>query len=102
MSASGSPSVRTLPEDGFLEVRKGEYVDIGCEASGTPQPTFEWRKNVSGTNTVIRTSFLEKETITGRLRETPQSLQRWYRLFYLRVVMPNTTEYTSTSLVCVR
>ncbi|CAH2061786.1 unnamed protein product, partial [Iphiclides podalirius] len=40
-----SPTVRTVPEDGFLEVRKGEYVDIGCEASGTPQPTFEWRKN---------------------------------------------------------
>ncbi|KPJ01184.1 Neurotrimin [Papilio xuthus] len=40
-----SPSVRTIPEEGFLEVRKGEYVDIGCEASGTPKPTIEWRKN---------------------------------------------------------
>ncbi|CAK1594845.1 unnamed protein product [Parnassius mnemosyne] len=40
-----SPTVRTIPEDGFLEVRKGEYVDIGCEATGTPKPTFEWRKN---------------------------------------------------------
>ncbi|XP_052747857.1 neurotrimin [Galleria mellonella] len=40
-----SPKIRTVPEDGFLEVRKGEYVDIGCEANGTPHPIVNWRKN---------------------------------------------------------
>ncbi|KAM3968959.1 neurotrimin [Aphomia sociella] len=40
-----SPTIRTVPEDGFLEVRKGEYVDIGCEATGTPHPIVNWRKN---------------------------------------------------------
>ncbi|XP_059045866.1 neurotrimin [Achroia grisella] len=40
-----SPTIRTVPEDGFLEVRKGEYVDIGCEATGTPHPIVSWRKN---------------------------------------------------------
>lgn len=40
-----SPTIRTIPDDGFLEVRKGEYVDIGCEATGTPQPIIDWRKN---------------------------------------------------------
>ncbi|XP_045781230.1 neurotrimin-like [Maniola jurtina] len=40
-----APSVRTVPEDGFLEVKKGDYVDIGCEASGTPAPIVNWRKN---------------------------------------------------------
>lgn len=41
------PTVKTIPEDGFLEVRKGEYVDIGCETTGTPTPIVNWRKNVS-------------------------------------------------------
>ncbi|KAJ8705983.1 hypothetical protein PYW07_010760 [Mythimna separata] len=40
-----SPTVKTVPEDGFLEVRKGEYVDIGCETTGTPAPIVDWRKN---------------------------------------------------------
>ncbi|KAL4707499.1 hypothetical protein ACJJTC_000251 [Scirpophaga incertulas] len=40
-----SPTVRTIPEDGFVEVRKGEYVDIGCDATGTPTPIVNWRKN---------------------------------------------------------
>lgn len=40
-----SPTVRTIPEDGFLEVRKGEFVDIGCETTGTPEPIVDWRKN---------------------------------------------------------
>ncbi|XP_026744044.1 neurotrimin-like [Trichoplusia ni] len=40
-----SPTIKTIPEDGFLEVRKGEYVDIGCETSGTPPPIVDWRKN---------------------------------------------------------
>ncbi|VVC96218.1 neurotrimin-like [Leptidea sinapis] len=40
-----SPTVKTIPEDGFVEVRKGEYVDIGCEANGTPKPIIDWRKN---------------------------------------------------------
>ncbi|XP_072933836.1 neurotrimin-like [Epargyreus clarus] len=40
-----SPTVRTIPEDGFLEVKKGEYVDIGCETTGTPEPIVDWRKN---------------------------------------------------------
>ncbi|XP_037293310.1 neurotrimin isoform X2 [Manduca sexta] len=39
------PTVKTVPEDGFLEVRKGEYVDIGCETTGTPAPIVDWRKN---------------------------------------------------------
>ncbi|XP_063835220.1 hemicentin-2-like [Ostrinia nubilalis] len=40
-----SPTVRTIPDDGFLEVRKGEYVDIGCDTTGTPLPVVDWRKN---------------------------------------------------------
>ncbi|KAL0859800.1 hypothetical protein ABMA27_010144 [Loxostege sticticalis] len=40
-----SPTVRTIPDDGFLEVRKGEYVDIGCDTTGTPTPIVNWRKN---------------------------------------------------------
>ncbi|XP_075987599.1 wrapper isoform X2 [Anticarsia gemmatalis] len=40
-----SPTVKTIPEDGFLEVRKGELVDIGCETTGTPAPIVDWRKN---------------------------------------------------------
>ncbi|KAG7295287.1 hypothetical protein JYU34_022291 [Plutella xylostella] len=39
------PTVKTIPEDGFVEVKKGEYVDIGCEASGSPEPTISWKKN---------------------------------------------------------
>ncbi|KAF9407827.1 hypothetical protein HW555_012283 [Spodoptera exigua] len=35
----------TVPEDGFLEVRMGDYVDIGCETTGTPPPIVDWRKN---------------------------------------------------------
>lgn len=41
------PTVTTVPEDGFLEVKKGDYVDISCETTGTPQPIVNWRKNVS-------------------------------------------------------
>ncbi|KAJ0170584.1 hypothetical protein K1T71_013955 [Dendrolimus kikuchii] len=40
-----SPTIKTIPEDGFLEVRKGDYVDIGCETTGTPAPIVDWRKN---------------------------------------------------------
>ncbi|KAJ2943072.1 hypothetical protein O0L34_g18764 [Tuta absoluta] len=40
-----SPTIRTVPEDGFLEVKKGDYVDIGCEVSGTPDPIVDWKKN---------------------------------------------------------
>ncbi|KAI8433846.1 hypothetical protein MSG28_015800 [Choristoneura fumiferana] len=40
-----SPTITTIPEDGFLEVRKGEYVDIGCDATGTPAPIVTWKKN---------------------------------------------------------
>ncbi|CAG9790004.1 unnamed protein product [Diatraea saccharalis] len=40
-----SPTVRTIPDDGFVEVRKGDYVDIGCEATGTPTPIVNWKKN---------------------------------------------------------
>ncbi|XP_047037795.1 neurotrimin-like [Helicoverpa zea] len=40
-----SPTVKTIPADGFLEVRKGDYVDIGCETTGTPPPIVDWRKN---------------------------------------------------------
>lgn len=40
-----SPTVRTVPDDGFVEVRKGEYVDIGCETTGTPPPIVNWKKN---------------------------------------------------------
>ncbi|XP_049882240.1 neurotrimin isoform X7 [Pectinophora gossypiella] len=40
-----SPTIKTIPEDGFLEVKKGEYVDIGCDVSGTPAPIVDWRKN---------------------------------------------------------
>ncbi|CAH2229718.1 jg27930 [Pararge aegeria aegeria] len=40
-----APTVRTLPDDSFLEVKKGEYVDIGCETTGSPPPIVNWRKN---------------------------------------------------------
>ncbi|CAH0403733.1 unnamed protein product [Chilo suppressalis] len=40
-----SPTVKTIPDDGFVEVRKGEYVDIGCDATGTPTPVVNWKKN---------------------------------------------------------
>ncbi|XP_022125057.2 neurotrimin [Pieris rapae] len=40
-----SPTIKTIPEEGFVEVRKGEYVDIGCETTGTPQPIVDWSKN---------------------------------------------------------
>ncbi|XP_053620902.1 hemicentin-1 [Plodia interpunctella] len=40
-----APTVRTVPEDGYLEVSKGEYVDIGCDVTGTPPPVVNWRKN---------------------------------------------------------
>ncbi|CAG9572640.1 unnamed protein product [Danaus chrysippus] len=40
-----APIVKTIPEDGYLEVKKGEYVDIGCEATGTPTPIVNWKKN---------------------------------------------------------
>ncbi|CAH0718403.1 unnamed protein product, partial [Brenthis ino] len=40
-----APTVRTLPYDGYLEVKKGDYVDIGCETTGTPAPIVNWRKN---------------------------------------------------------
>ncbi|XP_052742892.1 neurotrimin [Bicyclus anynana] len=39
------PTVRTVPDDGFLEVKKGEYVDIGCETTGSPIPIVTWKKN---------------------------------------------------------
>ncbi|CAB3254622.1 unnamed protein product [Arctia plantaginis] len=39
------PTVKTIPEDGFVEVRKGDLVDIGCETGGTPSPIVDWRKN---------------------------------------------------------
>lgn len=42
-----APTVRSIPDEGFLEVKKGEYVDIGCETTGTPTPIVKWRKNVS-------------------------------------------------------
>ncbi|XP_060808062.1 limbic system-associated membrane protein [Amyelois transitella] len=38
-------TVRTIPENGYQEVRKGEFVDIGCETTGTPEPVINWRKN---------------------------------------------------------
>lgn len=41
------PTVRTLPYDGYVEVKKGDYVDIGCETTGTPAPVVNWQKNVS-------------------------------------------------------
>ncbi|CAF4905539.1 unnamed protein product [Pieris macdunnoughi] len=41
-----SPSIKTIPEEGFVEVRKGDYVDIGCETTGTPQPIVDWSKNI--------------------------------------------------------
>ncbi|XP_038217179.1 hemicentin-1-like [Zerene cesonia] len=40
-----APTVKTIPEDGFVEVRKGDYVDIGCETTGTPLPVVDWSKN---------------------------------------------------------
>ncbi|XP_045457267.1 igLON family member 5 [Melitaea cinxia] len=40
-----APTVRSIPDEGFLEVKKGEYVDFGCETSGTPPPIVNWRKN---------------------------------------------------------
>ncbi|XP_012543800.1 igLON family member 5 isoform X2 [Bombyx mori] len=39
------PTVMTIPDDGFLEVKKGEFVDIGCETTGFPPPVVEWRKD---------------------------------------------------------
>lgn len=39
------PTVRTLPYDGYAEVKKGDYVDIGCETTGTPPPIVNWQKN---------------------------------------------------------
>ncbi|XP_047999955.1 hemicentin-2-like [Leguminivora glycinivorella] len=45
IEVQSSPVIRTIPEDGFLEVKKGEFVDIGCEASGIPQPYVTWKKN---------------------------------------------------------
>ncbi|XP_047541064.1 igLON family member 5-like [Vanessa atalanta] len=40
-----APTVRSVPDEGILEVKKGEYVDIGCETTGTPPPIVNWRKN---------------------------------------------------------
>ncbi|XP_026324600.1 roundabout homolog 3-like [Hyposmocoma kahamanoa] len=40
-----SPTIRTVPADGFVEVRVGEFVNIGCETSGNPDPVVTWRKN---------------------------------------------------------
>ncbi|GBP26830.1 Hemicentin-1 [Eumeta japonica] len=39
------PTVRTIPEDGYIEVRKGQLVDIGCDVTGVPVPLVDWRKN---------------------------------------------------------
>ncbi|XP_041985661.1 neuroglian-like [Aricia agestis] len=39
------PTVLTVPDDGYIEVRKGEYVDMGCEVTGTPTPVVNWWKN---------------------------------------------------------
>ncbi|KAG0426889.1 hypothetical protein HPB47_026032, partial [Ixodes persulcatus] len=39
----GPPEVKTLPASGHLEVKKGEPFEIGCVASGNPDPVLTWR-----------------------------------------------------------
>ncbi|XP_014206565.1 protein amalgam-like [Copidosoma floridanum] len=37
------PSVKTVPENGLLEVTMGEEAELACETEGTPKPVVTWK-----------------------------------------------------------
>uniref|UniRef100_A0A090XDS0 Putative cell adhesion molecule n=1 Tax=Ixodes ricinus TaxID=34613 RepID=A0A090XDS0_IXORI len=39
----GPPELKAFPESGHVEVKKGEPFEIGCTASGNPNPVLTWR-----------------------------------------------------------
>lgn len=41
-----SPSVHSVPEDGDLEVKLGDEVEMACIAKGFPYPSLSWYMKV--------------------------------------------------------
>ena len=43
------PTIRADPPDGNYVVKKGRKVELKCVASGNPDPTITWTRQVSHT-----------------------------------------------------
>ena len=55
------PTIRADPPDGNYVVKKGRKVELKCVASGNPDPTITWTRQVSHTYTLPRLSEISEK-----------------------------------------